>query len=273
VTNFKKLFNAYSNKTKFHLIISGGGEPTLWPDLAKFCTEIKKDHNVYITLVTNGSRTLRWWSEHTHAFDDLVLSCHHEEVDLDHFIQVADIMFENKVNVTALVLMSARHWDKCVSYIEQMKNSRHNWFIEAKPIVEAPGQGTDVYTPEQISYIDNSIKRLPDSEYLMSRLDEMRPHQSIAMFDDNSVVLAKSSTIIVNNWNQFKNWKCNVGIESISIPPSGKLFSSCGVDIFDKEINVFDENFHIETYPKTVVCPFDKCQCQPDTHVTKFKIL
>lgn len=252
-------------------MIAGGGEPTMWPSLDVFCREIKKHHNVTITIVTNGSRTIRWWQDNLSTFDDIVLSCHHEEVKLDHFINVADLMFGAGVNVTALMLMSAKHWDKCVSYIEQMRQSKHKWFIEAKPIVDAPGQGMDVYTQDQLNYIDDSIKRLPESEYLLGRMSDMRTHQSVVLFNDDSVALAKPSTIIVNKWNNFKNWKCNVGIESLAIPASGKIFTSCGVNIINEASNIFDENFSVNEFPKIVTCPFNECSCQTDTHVTKIK--
>jgi MoaA/NifB/PqqE/SkfB family radical SAM enzyme len=272
VKNFRKLFDKYNSKTKFNLIIAGGGEPTMWPKLELFCKEIKKEHNVYITLVTNGSRTIRWWGDNLNAFDSVILSCHHEEVDLDHYINVADLLFDNGINVNALMLMSSKHWDKCVSYINKMKKSKHQWFIEAKPIVDTPGEGTEVYTQEQKTYIQDSIKRIPNGDYLLKRLGNMRVHESIVLFDDNTAIPAQGSTIIINDWNKFKDWKCNVGIESISIIPSGKLTSSCGIDIFDKVYNIFDKNFDIVSEPNQMTCTFSECSCQPDTHVSKFKI-
>ena len=39
-----------------------GGEPTLFPDLIELLSYIKRP-NVYISLITNGSRTIRWWQE------------------------------------------------------------------------------------------------------------------------------------------------------------------------------------------------------------------
>ena len=272
VSNFKKLFNSYKNKNKFHLVIAGGGEPTMWPELETFCKRIKEEHNVFITIVTNGSRTLRWWEENSSYFDDVVLSCHHEEVDIDHFIKVADMMFYAGASVTALMLMSAAHWDKCVSYIEKMKQSKNPWYIEAKPIVDAPGQGVDIYTEEQSRYIEQGLKRIPDSEWLFRRINDLKLHQSVVLFDDDTAMPATAPVIIANNWNKFFGWKCNVGLESLSIAASGDVSSSCGAKIFNKPMNIHSEVFEIDSEANKITCPFNECLCQPDTHVTKFKV-
>ena len=102
INNFRRIFNFYHknfNKTKIQLIISGGGEPTLWPDLERFCKKLKESHNVIIQLISNGSRTIRWWEKNSHYFDSVVLSCHNEFVDIDHYIEVADTLFKNDIKV------------------------------------------------------------------------------------------------------------------------------------------------------------------------------
>jgi organic radical activating enzyme len=276
IANFRKLFDVYTqkmNKRKFDLMIAGGGEPTMWPGLEKFCKEIKESHDVYITIITNGSRTLRWWKENSLYFDNAVLSCHHEHVDINHHISVGDLLFEAGLKVTALMLMDAKHWDKCVNYVEQMLTSVHPWYIQTKEIIDAPGHGMDVYTPKQLEYITDSIKRMPDSNWLLKRLHEMKLHQSVVLFDNNTAAAAQSHTILTNEWNKFQGWTCNVGFETISINASGQVLAgSCQMNSFDgKTINVFSENFDPDITTKQIICPLHHCSCQPDTHISKFK--
>ena len=55
IKNFRTLFDEYTqklNKTKFNLIIIGGGEPTMWPHIEQFCKEIKETHNVNINIIS-----------------------------------------------------------------------------------------------------------------------------------------------------------------------------------------------------------------------------
>jgi MoaA/NifB/PqqE/SkfB family radical SAM enzyme len=273
IKNFRKLFNLYTaklGKTKFHLLIAGGGEPTMWPGLEKFCKEVKEEHDVYITIITNGSRTIRWWQENSAYFDDVVLSCHSEYVDIDHYIEVADLLFAAGLKVTALIIMNAKLWDRCTEYIETMKSSKYPWFIEAKPVVDAVGHGMDVYTQEQIDYINNSMKRIPNGDWLFKRLDQLRIHESVVLFDDNTAMAARPHEIITNRWNNFIGWKCNVGLDALAVYPNGEVLGSCQLKVFGKEtLNVFAEDFNPLVVPQQIYCSLNSCSCQPDTHVTK----
>jgi MoaA/NifB/PqqE/SkfB family radical SAM enzyme len=279
IKNFKILFDMYINnlnKNKFDLFLAGGGEPTMWPGIEEFCRGIKEKHDVYTTIITNGSRTLRWWEENCEFFDGVTLSCHHEFVDIDHYIQVADLLYSRGVKVNGLMLMDAQHWDKCVSYVEKMKNSQYPWFIQTKEIVDSPGKGMDAYTPEQIAYINNSLKRLPDSDWLLKHLDILRAHESLALLNDGTAFPAMSQSIVVNKWNNFKGWHCNVALESLMINYDGSVTGSCQEPIFkDINVNLFSETFEQDFQPlidfKSISCSRDWCTCQPETHITKFK--
>lgn len=271
VTNFRKLFDLYStklNKTRFHLVIAGGGEPTMWPGLEQFCKEIKESHNVYITIVSNGSRSTRWWVDNSAYFDDVVLSYHHAEADVDHHCEVADLMFARGLKVTSLVLMDAKHWDKCINAVNTMRYSVHPWYIQTKEIVDAPGSDIDSYTAEQLAYVNDSMKRLPDSSWLLKRIDELKTHESIVLFDNDTAIAARPHSIITNGWNKFKGWKCNVGLQAIAIDASGEVLASCQLAVFDK-LNVFNKDFNTSAAPAPIICSLDACSCQPDTHVTK----
>lgn len=272
IKNFKILFDYYKNnfnKTVFHLVIAGGGEPTLWPGLDLFCKKIKDVYDVRITIVSNGSRTTQWWSDNSMYFDKAILSCHHEFVDINHFIEVADLLFESGTDVTALALMDAEHWNTCVSNIDCMQNSKYSWYIQAKVIVDAPGKGADAYTSDQHAYINNSLKRIPTSDWLLPRIHELKLHDSVVLFNDESSIVAQSHTILLNQWNGFYGWECKIGLESISIDVSGLLKAACGLSMFVEDLNIFSKDFKINYKPKNIKCTNVLCTCQPDTHATK----
>jgi organic radical activating enzyme len=277
IKNFRILFDLYKeklNKQKFHLMIAGGGEPTIWPGIEQFCKEIKEQHDVYTTVITNGSRTLRWWEENSASFDGVNLSCHHEFVDLDHYIAVADLLFSKGIKVNALMLMDAKAWNKCVSYVERMKQSKYPWFIQTKEVVDAPGHGIDVYTQEQLDYVNASLKRIPDSDWIIKHFNEMRPHESIVLFNDDTAFPARAHSILVNKWNNFKGWNCNVAFETLLIRPDGSTTGSCQEPIFGSNIpnlfsETFEQDFARDVEFKSIVCPRACCDCQPETHVTK----
>ena len=146
IKNVRKLFDFYTthhNKTRFVLMLTGGGEPTMWPKIEYFCRELKKSHNMYITVITNASRTIRWWEENYTCFDNAVLSCHNEFTDIAHHIAVADLLFEKGLKVTSLMVMDAKNWVRCTEMVDDMLTSKHSWYIESKPVVFADGHGTD----------------------------------------------------------------------------------------------------------------------------------
>lgn len=277
VKNFRILFDAYTknlNKTKFNLMLTGGGEPTIWPHIEQFCKEIKEQHDVRITVITNGSRTLKWWDDNSAYFDAVNLSAHHEFTDIDHYVAVADRLFAKGVKVNGLMLMDAQHWDKCISFVEKMKQSQYPWYIQTKEIVDSPGRGMDAYTEEQIAYVNASLKRVPDSDWIIKNFGDIRTHESIVLFNDESAYPARAHSVIVNRWNNFKGWKCNVALETLLINPDGTATGSCQEPVFGGNVpNVFSETFEQDFAPiidfRPIICPRDTCSCQPETHVTK----
>jgi MoaA/NifB/PqqE/SkfB family radical SAM enzyme len=279
VKNFKTLFDVYTNKfnkTEFWINLVGGGEPTLWPHFNEFCREIKKDYNVKLKVTTNASRTIRWWKDNVQYLDGATLSAHHEFMDVDHFMEVGDFLYSNDVRVSALMLMDCEHWDKCVAIVEKMKTSKHPWIIEAKSIVQFPGKDINSYNQEQIDYIANTMKRVPDSDFILRHLRSFNIYESVALFDDGSAKPMTSEEYIHNKWNYFTDWTCHVPIENLVIIYDGTVTGSCNANIFkDAKINIFSETFKEEFEEKAfdlkpIKCPFKECACLPDTHITKY---
>jgi organic radical activating enzyme len=278
IDNFRTLFNFYKNKfnkTKIYLEIAGGGEPTFWPHLVKFCTEIKKEHDAYIQLTCNGSRTVRWWKTIIPYIDEVLLSYHNEYTNIEHYIEVADLIWENDKKVNAMVLMDALKWDKCVADIETMKKSKYSWFINAKEVVTAPGHDVESYSEEQLKFLDQPIKRLPTSDYILKNLKDYRIVESIAMYPDDKIVPANANYYLVNKLNYFTGWKCNVVSEKITIFPSGKITGSCNVK-FNADLNLYSEELSNDLKSidmPYIICDRDCCACQSDTHITKWQSL
>ena len=275
IKNFQLLLDEYKNKlgkTKFNIQLSGG-EPTLWPGITKFCEELIKSHNVDFTLITNGSRTIKWWTENAKYFQDVMLSCHHEFANVSHLVQVADLLFSHNVKVASSILMDARHWDKCVDIVEQMKNSEFEWPIQTKEIVSVPGIGMDVYTEHQLAYLSNSTKRFPSKEYFLKHVQTIRYYESTAVLNDNTTKQARSNTYITNKWNKFKGWSCDVAIETLLIMWDGSVTGSCQEPVFNTSFNIYSERFvdefKLDADFKSIRCPRTSCDCSPETHISK----
>jgi organic radical activating enzyme len=275
VSNFQHIFNQYKsklNKTKFHLQISGG-EPTLWKDLGKFILEIKKSHNVYVSIVSNGSRTIRWWKEYGGLIDNLTLSYHAKDADIDHMIEVADLMYDLRKKVTVFVLMDPTQWQKCISAIDYMKtSSKNSWFIISKEIV-----GYMPYTRMQKEFLSKELKRVPKLSWFLKNYNlifdgSMKILESVAWFEDKKLpLIATPNTYINRGWTDFRGWNCNIGIDSLYVSWSGNIQGSCGQPLFDQNYNILDNNFVSSFNPefKPAKCQIERCICIPETHLTK----
>ena len=277
IKNFRATFDMYKTlgKERFNLTISGGGEPTLWPGLEKFCYELKQSHDVFVTLITNGSRTLRWWQDHAKCFDEVVMSCHHEYTVIDNYIEVADTLHDAGVTVIAQVLMDAEYFEDCISLIDRMiTTSRNEWHIQSKEVVDSPGHDIHSYTSDELEYVQNSVKRLPSSDWILKHQHALRIYESVILFNDDTAKPARPSDIITHGLNYFKGWRCNFALESLVVLNDGTADESCIGPLFrDKKFNLFSEDFSTDGIElKSIICVRDCCSCQPETHFTKSKV-
>lgn len=283
VDNFTHLANQYKNKLGkdvIHLKFSGG-EPTLWKDFGKFILKLKEANNLYVGVISNGARTLRWWQEYGHLIDNATLSFHIAEADIDHTIAVADTLTQLGKKVTVLVLMDPDRWNECVAAVEYMKlTSNEKWFIEVKTIVDTADIKV-AYTKEQQNYLLKEIKRMPgffwfikNSKLILTGL--IRKYQSIATLDDGSRLKATSSAYVSRGWDQFLGWDCSIGLETLYIKWDGSIKGSCGQIVYglDYSYNILDSNFVEEFNPefKQSICSQRHCVCLPDTHVSKLNL-
>ena len=260
-----------TNKQTVCLFIIGG-EPTLWPDFEKFIRYFKDEYNCIISMSTNGSRTLRWWEEHGDYVDDIILSCHHERVDVDHISKVADILYKKGKWVNALVLMDPLCWDKCIGIVNDLKKSKSRWPITVRDLV---GVGA-VYTEEQRKYMSSDLKRWPMPWYYFSA-KKTAYRKPTVYFDDGSSKQVPLHWIEANGLNKFQGWSCNIGVDTFFIDKTGEIKGTCNEILYQgtENYNIYDADFKIKFTPniKPVVCTKQDCICQPEINARKSKVI
>jgi organic radical activating enzyme len=273
VKHFRHLLNFYvrNGRDEFEINILGG-EPSLWPDIIKFARIIKSEYNAKITMSSNGSRTLRWWDENADAFDKILFSYHHTEADLKHYINVLDLVYNKGIAINGLILMDPNYWDEIIAAMDIMKaTSQNSWFICAME-VHPPK-----YTQEQREIFKKHVKRRPPIFRLIkNEYDNILKGKTTVIFDDGSKKKVERNYFSINDLNNFEGWMCNIGIENLNIKADGKLTGTCDNRLFDENIfyNLYDPKFTENFNPKLIptVCEKDKCWCQPEMLMTKWKI-
>lgn len=271
-TNIKHLLDYYKSKGKdqFHFYLVGG-ETTLWKDLGKFCRFLKENYNVIIEVSTNATRKIDWWERNGSYFDQVGISVHHEQVKIPHIIEVADLLYEKNVCMCADVLIDPYNFDKCVSNIEQLMQSKHQWPIVAKTV---HFNGQHCYTEQQLDYFKSQIKRYPDMDWFRSVSKRFPTNTTVYFKDSETKTVKEDSFLIKNNLNKFKDWTCNLGMDVIKIFSDGRITGNCQQKLFGLDFyhNLYDVEFPKKFNPDfvPVKCSIDICPCPRETIAYKY---
>jgi organic radical activating enzyme len=282
--NFTHLANQYKIKLgRDNIYLKfGGGEPTLWSDFGELLVKLKEQNsNLYLGVISNGSRTLRWWNEYGVLIDNVTLSFHIGNSNIDHHIAVADALFKLGKKVTVLVLMDPNRWDDCITAVEYMKaNCKHRWFIEIKTVIPTPTVSI-LYTTEQQEYLVNEIKQMPTLLWFLKNIKLIfkgliKRYSSIATLDNGKTLKATAAGYTSRGWNVFTGWSCDIGLDTLYIKWTGELQGACGQPLFnlDTKFNILENNFVNKFNPvmTSLICKVSLCECQPETHVSKFNL-
>ena len=250
-----------------------GGEPTLWKHLGSLAQFIKSQVKCRICILTNGSRTLRWWEEYAEYFDQIGISVHHETANIDHIIDVSNILYDKKINSFTAVLMDYKEWDKCIKIVDQLSNTKKKWTVLAKPIHI---EGVNYYTEEQLAYLKNQVKRYPS---LISFVQHYKvPRMKYKVTKENGEVFTTKtpSYFSMNMLNRYEGWDCNLGINFLSIDRSGIISGTCKQKLYglDYYFNLNDTDFTEKYNPQIagVICEQKICMCSGEAALTKRKI-
>lgn len=266
IENIKLLFAFYKGhgKLKINLKIIGG-EPTLWPYLETFVKEIKKATNVFVRISINASRTLSYWKDKSDLFDEITISVHNEFVNLDHIISVADYIHQRqRSNLYVFVLMDPSNWDRSVQCLNYVESKSTGWFLATQPVLL---NNQTRYTQNQFQYMQDKSKRQGSNP-----IEDKT--QSMKMLVENSTIEPYDyKKIVLNNANGFFGYNCNLGVDRIYINIDGEIQGACGEILFDKTLNIKDNNFSYKLHrlnkPTPVVCRQHLCGCAAEIKLAK----
>jgi pyruvate-formate lyase-activating enzyme len=231
-----------------------GGEPTVYPQFLDLLRHLRM-RRCKAGVISNGSRTLRWWAEARPLLDQVVLTHHVEFVELDHFIEVARYLaaaVRTHVNVT----MHPARFDECLAAARRIAAECDDVTITLKPLLVDFGAETYQYTGEQRDVIG-------DTSFAITRtraIEESRGLMRVS-FTDGRSELAKASHLIVRGQNRFAGWRCDAGLELLAIDARGRIHRAlCRQGGMLGHIS--DHDLPLPTEP--VVCTRPSCHCATD---------
>ena len=240
-----------------------GGEVTLYKDFIELCTYCR-EQDVKVGMISNGSRTLRWWEENKNLFDHVCLSFHPEEANPEHFLEVAKIL-HTEVKVHINVMMSPEKFDYCYDLAERAVQLE-NISMALQPLIHDFGDTLYDYTDEQKKVFDNQwelfIKRIKHTKRQANYRGSMRTVGDVSM-------VVPAHNFIATGENNWFGWKCYSGVEQLIVDMDGSIHRGwCKVG--DTIGYIWDENLTLPTEP--VVCNKIMCHCNFDIMSTKERV-
>lgn len=244
-------------------IILTGGEPTLYPDLLELMKYMKQQ-GVHICLVSNGSRTLRFWEEVKNAqvLDQLYITYHTEQTkDVEHVKNVLNIFHLDPVKTCCLVTHTINTVDETFDVINFMvENTGALIYSKAMNIYN-----TDIYS----LYTKEQLEKLrKQSLYVGSKYDtkiktnlpinmQFNSELKLTYSDGTEEQLENAQKLMKEQKNNFYNWDCNIGMDNLRIDYNIVYRGECGVGgilaDLDHDDLIFAKN--------SVKCPNQTCVC------------
>jgi MoaA/NifB/PqqE/SkfB family radical SAM enzyme len=253
-SNIIKIINDY--RKDFPLILDlMGGEPTLWPKFQEFCKELVKHHQkTSIQFTSNGSRTVRYWEKFDAPLDTLGFSFHPEFATESHYFEILKVL-HNRYNVKVFLMMPPTYYERIKTFYYDIENSDLNIDVAIKLIKDNKGGGLiPGYTDEHQKF---SLNRIWKSK--IDIIDDSRPLYNGQPFIPQNLINERR--------DNFKGWKCNVGIDRLVIQSNGDVYgSTCYID--GPYGNIYKDNkINFPTTP--IICTKDFCGCGADISIPK----
>jgi len=264
VKNFiQSVKNHYSDK-KIYFEFTGG-EVTMYrhfAEICKFCASL----GIKVGLISNGSRTLRYWEENKEYFDHVCLSYHPEFTDEKHFLQVINVL-HNDVRTHVNIMMSPTKFEQCCELADKVKDLG-NLSLALQPLIHDFGDKLYDYTAEQKEILDKQHEIYTKHIKFTKSFDYYRGAMK-AIYPDNTTKITSAHRFINEGTNNWSGWNCWAGVEQLIVDMDGHYYRGwCKVGGRLGKIDVLP--LHFPTTP--VLCNKTMCHCNFDIMSTKEKV-
>lgn len=241
-----------------------GGEVTMYrhfAEICQFCTEL----DIKVGLISNGSRTLRYWEDNKQFFDHVCLSFHPEHADEEHFINVVKLL-NNDVRTHVNIMMSPEKFDFCYAVANKVKNLG-NISMALQPLIHDFGDTLFDYTDQQRKIFDKQHE-LITKHIKFTRSFEYYRGAMRMVNESGEGTVSSAHRFISEKTNDWSGWRCYAGVEQMIVDMDGKIYRGwcrMGGSIG----HITDDDLKLPTEP--IVCAKTMCHCNFDIMSTKEK--
>ena len=268
VAEINRVYKEHKTSIVWELI---GGEVTVWKDIEKFVTELKKYDNNYVRLVTNGARSVRWWDQYGGMFSDIVYSFHPEFADKDHCLEVCNLLDSKGVKTGALVLALASKWEYVVETYELLKEKGTFAVLAKKPIRENYKSDDIGSHLRMVTYTQEQLEWLRQDNTIIRKQSTSMGSGITFRYNETDYIKSIPEAMAASGENSWTGWKCNVGIDVLYIGSNGMV----SADASCRQGKVFGNYLtdNCTTFDWTVeptVCKVKHCFCSHDVRAAKW---
>jgi organic radical activating enzyme len=253
-------------------IMFTGGEPTLFPEFVELVKYIKET-GAFVGLLSNGTRSLRWWKElqEAHVLDNLLLTLHPEQgADHTHFAEILNLFLDEHTMTTCWITSTKDTIKQSIdSHLYLSMNTGADLILKAMDI---RAYDLDSYlNSHQKTYIQN--RRVVRGRLASQKTPSNIPKElSVASnmvnvtMSDGTVKTASTQTVIRENLNIYTGWDCNVG-EFQAYVDRNKMHRGACFHATDQYIDLLKNEAAFIS--DALTCKMDACLCGSDIISTK----
>lgn len=273
----KKLMHQAEQENKFIWFQLTGGEPTLYPKLVELLEYIKENGHK-VAMITNGSRTLRYWEEFAEKklLDILFLTHHTEQDDNEqHTIKVANLFHDTTTDVRIQVTAPIHLLDEAFRRHTQILENTGaisslkaifyytNGSFSPRELAKYSKEQTDlllqnISKPGKLR-VSKTMARIPLTAHYGSKMS--------VEFDDGSLKDYSVYELVEHKMNSYTGWQCSIGKDLITIQHDLIYRGVCRVGGIIGDINDDDFGFVKED----VTCTSKWCTCLMDLQEPRIK--
>jgi len=227
-----------------------GGEPCVHPYIGDLLEYFKRKDIFWVNLTTNGTRGYQWYLNNETFFNHLVFSLHFEQ----DWTRIFD---------TILKFYDNTERDFFVNVM-----AHHKYMHNVKVVVKKFDEIGIKYAIRRIRWTEGDHNVFDDMRYDGTDLEWIIAQDATAQpncrIDDKEIIHAND--VIKLHKNNFKDWKCNAGLESLMINWDGEVHrATCRVG--GTLGNIYNNSFVLPSSP--VICDRNYCTCAADIPLTK----
>jgi MoaA/NifB/PqqE/SkfB family radical SAM enzyme len=229
-----------------------GGEPSVHPDFEDLLEYCKRKSIFWINLTTNGTRPSSWYLNNEMFFNHVVFSLHFE-YDWQRVVRTINEFYDKtEIDFFVNVMAHHDHMDSVRKVVKQFKEVGIKFAVRRIRWTEG-----DHNIFDDLRYQGN------DLQWILEQDATAKPNVRI---DDKEILHAND--VIKLHKNQFKDWSCNAGLESLMINWDGDVHrATCRVG--GSLGNIYQGTFRVPTEP--ITCTRDWCTCAADIPLSKWR--